>query len=89
MIPTPRTVPPPSIAIQHDGIRARAHALRSAIDHVIRLSASSDDDQNARMKEARRLIQLAEELYERANALVRQAEELLPPDDDTPEGTDA
>jgi len=52
-----------------------------AIDHVYCLSASSDDEQAAKLTEASRLIKLAEELYERANELVRQAEALLPPDD--------
>ena len=83
-----RTVPP-SIPVQETDILAKAQAIRSAGNRATRMIASSDhDDQDARLKEAGRLIQLAEELYQRADELVKQAQELLPPDD-TPEESDS
>lgn len=52
---------------------------------MLRLMTADDEDRDARLTEARRLIKLAEELYERADQLVKQAEELLPSDDVQPE----
>ena len=65
--------------------RPKAVALRSELNTLIlRLMAADHEDRDARVAEARRLIKLAEELYERADELVKRAEELLPPDDVTP-----
>ena len=74
-----RTIQPvTSIAL----LRDRAEAVREEVDRVsFKLMTGSDDDRESREQEARRLITLAEELYERANELVKQAEELLLPDD--------
>ena len=47
----------------------------------VRLSSAGDDDYGVRLKEARRLVKLAEELYERADELVKQAEDFLPADE--------
>ena len=66
-------------------LRDKAGELRSDLDTLILRLMTADEDGDARLSEARRLIKLAEELYERADALVKQAEELLPPDDVLPE----
>lgn len=70
-----------------ENLRGRAAGLRSELDTLsVRLMAvDGDEDRADRLAEARRLIKLAEELYERADALVKQAEELLPADDVVPE----
>ena len=66
-------------------LRDKAGELRGDLDTLILRLMTADEEGNARLAEARRLIKLAEELYERADALVKQAEELLPPDDVPPE----
>ena len=66
-------------------LRDKAGELRSDLDTLLLRLMTADEDGDARLAEARRLIKLAEELYERADALVKQAEELLPPDDVPPE----
>lgn len=69
-----------------ESLRDRADELRSGLDRLmLRLMTADDEDRDARLTEARRLIKLAEELYERADLLVKQAEELLPSDDVPPE----
>lgn len=69
-----------------ESLRDRADELRSGLDRLmLRLMTADDEDRDARLTEARRLIKLAEELYERADQLVKQAEELLPSDDVQPE----
>ena len=66
-------------------LRDKAGELRGDLDTLILRLMTADEEGNARLAEARRLIKLAEELYERADALIKQAEELLPPDDVPPE----
>ena len=61
-------------------LRHRVGELRSALTFWS-MAVGDDEDHAGRLAEAQRLIKLAEELYERADALVKQAEELLPPDD--------
>ena len=63
-------------------LRNSSNTLRREIQELThRLSASDDEDRLGRLVEAARLLKLAEELYERADKLVKQAEELFPPDD--------
>jgi len=86
MTDTVRTIWPPPTAITPN-LRFRARAFRRDLGVLARrrLRAVTENERDARLAEAHRLIKLAEELYERADELVKQAEELLPPDDVPPE----
>jgi hypothetical protein len=65
-----------------EALRDRAEAVRDDLDRAsFPPSIDSEEDCEHRIVESRRLIALAEELYERANELVKRAEALWPPAD--------